>query len=167
MIIILIGILIFTYIDMERIRRKQTNRSVLPIEAIGLVTSIIYLGIVLYATLIGRVELGEYRHIFKPLTSYRAMFRGSRKALYDNLQNVLFFIPFGMYLFFFFHPKVKWYHAFLLGAVFSGCIEFTQLVAKLGCSQTADVINNALGGLIGFLLAHLLHIGIIRRERID
>lgn len=165
MVIVLIGILIFTYVDMERKRFQKAGKSFLPFHIIAIITFVIYILIVLYATLIGRVELWYYKHIFSPLYSYRAMFAGSRKAIYDNIQNVLFFIPFGIYLFYFCHPRLKWYHVFLIGGLFSGCIETIQLFAKLGCCQGADVLNNAFGGLLGFLLAHLLDYGIQRRER--
>lgn len=162
MVIVLIGILVFTYVDIERMRLSKQGRSVRFINGIAILTFFLYLAIVLYATLIGRVELGYYKHIFRPLTSYKAMLAGSRKAIYDNIQNVLFFIPMGIYLFFFFHPRMKWYHAFFICGLFSGLIETTQLIARLGCCQTADVINNAFGGLVGFLLALLLNMGLKR-----
>ena len=167
MLIILIGILIFIIVDAKRIRYRKLGNSFARGNTIAVVTFLLYLLIVLYATLIGRIELGDYKHIFRPLTSYKAMLAGHRKAIYDNIQNVLFFIPFGIYLFYFFHPKMKWYHVFLLGGLFSGFIETTQLFAKLGCCQTADVINNALGGLMGFLLAHFIHFCLEHRKRED
>lgn len=163
-LIIMFGIIIFTYLDMERIRYEKIQKSFDHIMKLTISTFIMYIVIILYATLFCREEVSSFQHIFRPLTSYKAMIHGYRKAIYDNIQNVLFFIPFGMYLFFFYQNKIKWYHVFLCSAIFSGCIETTQLFTHLGCCQTADVINNATGGLIGFQIAFFLHTVIMNKQ---
>lgn len=65
--------------------------------------------------------------------------------------NIILFIPFGAFLGVLAPSRRWWKHlAVLAGA--SLVFEITQYILAIGSSDTTDVIDNSLGGMIGFVL---------------
>ncbi len=76
-----------------------------------------------------------------------------RRGLADIILNVMLFIPFGAALTL---AEVRWWRIWLLGALFSAAIEYTQLFIPGRDSSLADVVSNSTGALAGRLLALVL-----------
>jgi glycopeptide antibiotics resistance protein len=68
-----------------------------------------------------------------------------KKDVTQNLQNILFFVPFGVLL-----PVKRWWTMFIIAALFSTWIEFIQYIGGFGLAELDDVICNTLGAIIGF-----------------
>lgn len=80
--------------------------------------------------------------------SFRDLLAGKSTGKTDtiqNINNILFFIPFG-----FLFPVKKWWKALFAGVCFSLIIEICQYVFALGLCELDDVISNSLGAMIGF-----------------
>ena len=80
--------------------------------------------------------------------SYREMLAGDinwKKDVIQNLLNIAFFVPFGI-----FFPLKKWIVVLISAFAFSVLIEATQYIFRLGLCELDDVICNTLGAMIGF-----------------
>ena len=68
------------------------------------------------------------------------------KDMVQYLNNILFFIPFGVLL-----PwKKSWKQVLFASFTVSVLIELLQFVFAVGLTESDDVISNVLGGVIGF-----------------
>lgn len=80
--------------------------------------------------------------------AYRRYFTGARhgrRLVIQNLQNVVFFIPFGVLL-----PVKKWWIVCITAFILSTAVEVTQYIGGYGLAELDDVICNLLGAMIGF-----------------
>ena len=84
---------------------------------------------------------------------------GTWAFVYHTLGNIAWFVPLGFIVDWLF-KRCRWYHALLGGAALSTLVELMQYLLKTGMPDIDDVILNALGTLIGFILSRL-----IRRQR--
>lgn len=68
----------------------------------------------------------------------------------ENILNVLIFIPLGIYTEILF---TKWALLKKIGLFFalSFLIESLQFIGRIGASDVTDILNNTLGGILGFL----------------
>lgn len=76
---------------------------------------------------------------------------GWRAVFLNIVGNMAAFMPFGFFL-----PEIwsrvdRWYTTTLLRAVFSLCIETTQLVFRVGSFDVDDLLLNTIGALAGYL----------------
>ncbi len=69
----------------------------------------------------------------------------------QNLQNILFFVPFGILF-----PAWKWKAVLISAFAFSVLIEAAQYVFGLGLCELDDVICNTLGAMIGYWMVIVL-----------
>ncbi len=65
--------------------------------------------------------------------------------------NIIWFVPFGMYLQYRGKTRTLWYAA-IYGFLFSLCIETMQYIFGTGLSELDDLVLNTLGAWIGALL---------------
>lgn len=79
---------------------------------------------------------------------------GAAFHLTEVLENVLIFVPMGIYLQMLI-PKVKLYAKIMMIAGTSFLLETTQYVLAIGRSDITDVLTNTAGGLLG-LIAYLM-----------
>ena len=71
--------------------------------------------------------------------------------LKDALMNILIFIPIGFCSSVFLkHPK--WVKILLISGILSCSIEFSQYILSRGYCDTNDIMNNCIGGLLGWLV---------------
>ena len=102
-----------------------------------------YIAAVLWITLLSRIGDG-YRGFLLPFHSYVEICRGNWKFLFENIGNVVLFIPLGAVL--------KWNGAKDVkktGFLASLTIEVLQLTFALGTFECDDLIHNTLGAVIG------------------
>ena len=64
--------------------------------------------------------------------------------------NIILFVPFGLFIPICFQKFRKLLHFAILCIITTCIIEWTQCLLKIGVFQVDDIINNALGGIIGF-----------------
>ena len=67
-------------------------------------------------------------------------------------ENILLFIPAGIFLPILFPVQRRWYRTLLSGCLCSCTIEFAQLITGRGYCQVDDVLTNSLGTLIGYAI---------------
>lgn len=115
---------------------------------------ILYIGFIIYTTLLCR-EPRDYREYnFQLFWSYQRFFDDVRPQGWQILMNILFFIPFGGLV-----PlcvdgseKRKLAITVISACLLSGTVEFLQLLYKLGFAEFDDVFDNTMGAAIGAVL---------------
>ena len=78
---------------------------------------------------------------------------------YELAANLLFFVPFGVYLRLLV-PRWHWGRIVGVTAASSLLLEITQFVIAAGSSDVTDLIVNTAGGLVGVILASLVARGL-------
>lgn len=112
--------------------------------------------LMLYVTVIGRTPNENAKVIFMPFWSIGAMRDGLVETYYEKIYNVLFFIPLGALFGLFFRRKVM-ARSLLAGVIVSISLELLQLLTRTGTCETDDVICNALGCIVGALMAYAIN----------
>lgn len=130
-------------------------------EAIMLIT-VVYLAAV--TEIIGlRLGLRSIRPLggtlrAQPLhTTLAALNRGSGAFIYHIFGNLIWFVPLGALLARL-KPGFNGWKALLAGAALSACLEALQYLLGTGISDIDDVLINALGALLGYLLFRRLRV---------
>ena len=94
-------------------------------------------------------------------TSFQSLFTTTSLDIFwkDPLQeilNVVVFAPFGLYVSYF-AKKCKFLWAVALSLVTSVMFECLQLVTNIGCFSAIDIVDNTLGGLVGWGIFKLIY----------
>lgn len=71
---------------------------------------------------------------------------------WEDVANVILFIPMGAFLYRFTGKYIHWYGSALAGAICSGLIEYTQYKLQCGFCDINDFMNNILGDIIGYFI---------------
>ena len=118
---------------------------ILPPKA-NLALFIVYLGVILYLTLMRRDH--EISHIdFDLFWSYKKIFTDSA-VRNEVLNNIWLFIPLGTILYSISTKKM----ALLIPIILSITIEILQYIMGTGLCELDDVVSNGLGGAIGYVM---------------
>ena len=107
-----------------------------------------YCFFILWITLFSRTPNGKHIIELGLFLSYRLLLSGApngRKEVIQNIQNILFFIPFGALV-----PTNKWKNVLIAAFSLSLSIEVLQYICCLGWVEADDVICNTLGAMIRF-----------------
>lgn len=91
----------------------------------------------------GNIDLVPFQSIFSYLNTGQW-----RYFIYLFWGNVLWFVPFGLYLS---TKGIRLLSAVLFTALLSFLIEGLQFILSTGQSETEDIILNTLGGVLGWL----------------
>lgn len=110
----------------------------------------VYIAAVLWITLFSRIG-SEYREFLYPFYSYRKILKGSREFLFENIENVILFVPFGIILECMGVKKTK--RVIMIGFVASFSIEVLQAFFSLGTFECDDLMHNTIGTGFGYYLA--------------
>ena len=107
----------------------------------------LYVMVIIYMTLMYRVESGS-RYNFELFQSYRKLFFGIGGK--DILNNILLFAPLGT-IFYKLYPR-----KFILLVPFflSALIEVIQYFTGTGLCELDDILNNCIGGILGYCVGH-------------
>ena len=136
--------------------KKWLNAFILLILAMSL-------ALILWVTLFSRIG-SDSRHFYPPFWSYKAILKGSGKALLENLENIVLFIPIGLALALVLRLGTK--QSLLVGLIISLMIESSQWFFWLGSFEIDDLIHNSIGAGIGAALVNKTALGeIIRLTR--
>lgn len=104
--------------------------------------------LMLYITVFSRNSEIDYSYHLQPFWSYVQVRNGYIETFYENIFNVLFFIPYGLLIGVQFR-SLSLVKITAIGSMTSVVIEFLQLITRTGCCETDDVIHNTLGFFIG------------------
>ena len=107
---------------------------------------------IVWITLISRQQ-EEARHFLPPLHSYLAIARGNRRAILENVLNILLFLPVGFCLPVLWNTRVT--QTAVLAFAGSLTIELLQLVLKIGFFEVDDLFHNTLGAVLGYQMSRL------------
>ena len=110
-----------------------------------------YLVLLFCSTVIFREEMPEAGVKFALFDGY---FRQNMDPLKDALLNMAIFIPIGFCSSVFLRYP-KWLKILLLSISLSCTIELSQFLLSRGWCDTNDVMNNSIGGLIGYYIYRL------------
>lgn len=136
--------------------KKWLNAFILLILAMSL-------ALILWVTLFSRIG-SDSRHFYPPFWSYKAILKGSGKALLENLENIVLFIPIGLALALILRLGAK--QSLFVGLMISLMIESCQWFFRLGSFEIDDLIHNSIGAGIGAALVNKTALGeIIRLTR--
>lgn len=96
--------------------------------------------------------LKEIKRFMKYIWDNDALGRAARLNIFGN---IIAFIPFGIYLPYTSESKLGFISTFLYTFSLSLTIELVQLITKVGSCDVDDIILNALGGVIGYILWYI------------
>lgn len=119
----------------------------LPVKKARWVLFALYCLFIVWYTVLSR-KAGEPRADLRFMWSYKDLIAGKSTAKADviqNLQNIAFFIPFGLLL-----SLKKWWKVLLTALCFSATVEACQYMFALGLCELDDVISNTFGAMIGY-----------------
>ena len=108
-----------------------------------------YIAAVLWITLFSRIGQ-QIREFLWPFYSYGEIINGNLQFLYENIANVILFVPLGIMLECVGIKKFK--KAMMIVVVASLLIETSQAVFSLGTFECDDLLHNTIGALVGFRL---------------
>ena len=109
----------------------------------------VLIAFILWVTLFSRI--GSYtREFYPPFSSYKAILSGSSNALYENICNIILFVPIGMAVALFFRIDIK--SSLIIGFILSLGIECCQWFFWLGSFEIDDLIHNTIGSGLGAAL---------------
>lgn len=111
---------------------------------------------ILWLTLFSRLGTNA-RHFYPPFWSYRAIAHGSETVLFQNVGNVILFIPIGVIAALCFRQNIK--QSLLIGFSLSLIIECCQWFFWLGSFEFDDLLHNSIGAGIGAFLVDRTTIG--------
>lgn len=132
---------------------KGRNQSF--VSLLALLMSIFF---ILAVTVLSR-DFGSVRELsLMPFASWREYFNGTNlEYLRTNIYNMLLFMPFGASLYAVGYPNLSVKKCLLITAAaaffLSVAVECGQFLLQCGETETDDVINNVIGGLLGASLA--------------
>lgn len=115
---------------------------------------VVWMTMVIYATVISREPGNGNEHFFIPFHSYRAVLKGENpEILRSNFMNVVLFYPAGLLGASFLPKRWSWWQRSLLAlgafAALSAAVEVIQFAFALGQLEVDDVIHNSLGASLG------------------
>lgn len=114
--------------------------------------------LVIVMTLYGREPRIEYIFRFQLFGSYMEAFRERNvELLLQIIMNIFMFVPIGLLLPCCFKRFEKNKRVLFLAILFSGIIECIQGIFKIGMFEVDDILGNAFGAELGFLLYYFLH----------
>ena len=118
---------------------------------------LVYLVIVIGATLLGRGGFYADRQVQPLFASYARAWAGFSKAEWRNLiLNICMFVPFGMMLPWLSKRFRRFFRVYILGFMVTLVIEVLQWKLGRGIFEADDILNNTLGTMIGFGLGMLI-----------
>ena len=110
-----------------------------------------YLVLLFCSTVVFREDASN---TYVQLMPFKWCFTGDMRLFIDALLNVAIFIPIGFCSSVFLRFP-KWLKILLLSVSLSCTIEISQYILSRGCCDTNDVMNNAIGGLMGYWVYRL------------
>lgn len=110
-----------------------------------------YILVVLFGTLLSRDSYHDAAMLLSPFFAYQEAWMSASSAAWGLIiVNIVLFVPFGFLLPLGIKKFQTFWKTYLVGFLFSLFIELIQLFFHLGIFETADLLNNTIGVLIGY-----------------
>lgn len=116
----------------------------------------IYACILVYLTLVGRTRMEKMQYELSFLWEYRLALAGNVEWMKQILNNIMLFVPFGIFYREQWLWKKQWKWALFAGCLYSCTSEFLQLILRLGLFEFDDIFNNSIGMMLGYGVAVLI-----------
>ena len=105
----------------------------------------------------GRTMDSGYRYNLEPFKEIKRFWSnrdslGWNSVIINLAGNIVAFAPFGFFLPMLCRAGRNVFGCVILSALFSLAVEVVQLFSKVGAFDVDDILLNALGGLVGFLI---------------
>ena len=125
---------------------------------------ITYIGFIMSVTVFGRVSIEKQRYELMPFWSYyRLIIYQENGFLFENINNMLLFMPIGFFLTYLIpNESKKLVLLIVLACMVSISIELLQFVLQRGVLETDDVIHNVIGAALGYLVC--IFFSVIKRN---
>lgn len=150
--VILTYIIALAYLFIQENSRKEIrNKLVSVIKKTWLVLFLFYLSFILMCTLFSRNTFVPYKSVLKGFKLYN----NGRWSI-ECIENIILFVPYTFFYLQALMPSKSIKKAFLLAFSTSMLVELLQLIFWLGAFQLSDLFYNVVGGMIGWLLWHIL-----------
>lgn len=141
-------------------KKEFNHKAVMKLLFIIYMCVLVY--VVFFAEAMGRTPQDGYVYNLTPLKEIKRFMRYiwdndalGRAARLNIFGNIIAFIPFGIYLPYTSESKLGFISTFLYTFSLSLTIELVQLITKVGSCDVDDIILNALGGVIGYILWYI------------
>lgn len=141
-------------------KKEFNHKAVMKLLFIIYMCVLVY--VVFFAEAMGRTPQDGYVYNLTPLKEIKRFMKYiwdndalGRAARLNIFGNIIAFIPFGMYLPYTSESKLGFISTFLYTFSLSLTIELVQLITKVGSCDVDDIILNALGGVIGYILWYI------------
>lgn len=149
---------LITYILYRHGRIKTSTMAILPFL-------VFYLSFILTITILERIPTRQPRYELDLFWSYKAIMKGTKKLLAENVWNVMLFIPLASMLAILLDARMvhgrkhRIWLSVLICLLFSVGIEVVQLVTHRGLFEYDDIVHNTLGAVIGGVAVALIRDG--------
>ena len=117
----------------------------------------LYLVILLFFTVFGRIERNTESAIIIPLMSYVHILNG-QYDLTNIIINVVMFLPLGFMLKKYLYRNINSKGVLFIAITASCVIEILQFVLKRGWFEVDDIIHNTVGAYVGFIIARIMSV---------
>lgn len=141
-------------------KKEFNHKAVMKLLFIIYMCVLVY--VVFFAEAMGRTPHDGYVYNLTPLKEIKRFMKYiwdndalGRAARLNIFGNIIAFIPFGIYLPYTSESKLGFISTFLYTFSLSLTIELVQLITKVGSCDVDDIILNALGGVIGYILWYI------------
>ena len=141
--------------------KKEFNHKAV-IKLLFIIYMCVLVYVVFFAEAMGRTPQDGYVYNLTPLKEIKRFMKYiwdndalGRAARLNIFGNIIAFIPFGIYLPYTSESKLGFISTFLYTFSLSLTIELVQLITKVGSCDVDDIILNALGGVIGYILWYI------------
>lgn len=141
-------------------KKEFNHKAVMKLLFIIYMCVLVY--VVFFAEAMGRTPQDGYVYNLTPLKEIKRFMKYiwdndalGRAARLNIFGNIIAFIPFGIYLPYTSESKLGFISTFLYTFSLSLTIELVQLITKVGSCDVDDIILNALGGVIGYVLWYI------------
>lgn len=141
-------------------KKEFNHKAVMKLLFIIYMCVLVY--VVFFAEAMGRTPQDGYVYNLTPLKEIKRFMKYiwdndalGRAARLNIFGNIIAFIPFGIYLPYTSESKLGFISTFLCTFSLSLTIELVQLITKVGSCDVDDIILNALGGVIGYILWYI------------
>ena len=141
-------------------KKEFNHKAVMKLLFIIYMCVLVY--VVFFAEAMGRTPQDGYVYNLTPLKEIKRFMKYiwdndalGRAARLNIFGNIIAFIPFGIYLPYTSESKLGFISPVLYTFSLSLTIELVQLITKVGSCDVDDIILNALGGVIGYILWYI------------
>ena len=147
-----IGIILFIFCTaVLYLTRKKQKNTIDKKDAAVLLLFSVYMTFLFGVTLFNRHPEESYRLELQPLWSYIEMISNSDPFLgWQIFYNIVAFIPLGIFLPLLSSRMRSLRNVLICGILLSAAIECSQLIFKCGLCELDDVLDNAMGAVIGY-----------------